>query len=183
MNEETQLNIMAFLDGELPDSERATVADLLRTDAEAAALMEELTWAKQTIAENEAEVTVPESREFYWSKIARGIELEEKQAARESRPSDKWWFKLLMPAGAFAGLMIAFTVINQPAGDPTGAETGTAGTMPMPVQESQGAEDVYTEASTYEFYAEDENMSVIWVTTDNAAEFESPTRDSLLDNQ
>tara|TARA_Y100001934_G_scaffold282559_1_gene396873 strand:- start:3896 stop:4429 length:534 start_codon:yes stop_codon:yes gene_type:complete len=177
MNEETQFKLMAFLDGELPKDEEAVIADLLKSDQEAAALLEELTWAKQTIADNEADMVVPETREFYWSKISRGIEAAEREAERDSRPSDKWWYKLLIPAGAFSAVIVGLAVLTQPP-----VEDGTLPTTPKPVSENPD-EPVYTEASTYEFYAEEENMSVIWVTTDNAAEFESPTRDPLLENQ
>ena len=181
MNEETQFKLMAFLDGELPKEEQAVISDLLKSDQEAAAMVEELTWAKQAIAGNESAVVVSETREFYWSKIARGIEAEERQSERASRPSDKWWYKLLIPASGFAALVIGFAIFNQPPVQP-GVE-GPAPTMPIAQPEGGASEVLAPGASTYEFYAEGEKMSVIWVTTDEAAEFESPTRDPLLENE
>jgi anti-sigma factor RsiW len=181
MNEETQFKLMAFLDGELPKAEEAVIADLLKSDQEAAALVEELTWAKQAIAGNETGVVVPETRDFYWSKITRGIEAGERQSERASRPSDKWWYKLLVPVSGFAALVVGFAILNQPPVQP-GVE-GPAPTMPVAPPELETPQDVAAQASTYEFYAEDQKMSVIWVTTDEAAEFESPTRDPLLENE
>jgi hypothetical protein len=55
--------------------------------------------------------------------------------------------------------------------------------MPIAQPEGGASEVLAPGASTYEFYAEGEKMSVIWVTTDEAAEFESPTRDPLLENE
>ena len=43
-------------------------------------------------------------------------------------------------------------------------------------------EPVYEDANVYEYYDEQEKMSVIWVTTDNTSELDSPKRDPLEDD-
>src|SRR5881296_2996806 len=81
INHETELKLQAYLDGELSPGEAKTVADLLRRDAGAQALYQELRIAKSLLAENELERKLPESGEFYWSKIRRQIEREESTLA------------------------------------------------------------------------------------------------------
>ena len=112
-----------------------------------------------------------------------GEDTGERQSERASRPSDKWWYKLLVPVSGFAALVVGFAILNQPPVQPGVEGEGPAPTMPVASPELETPQDVAAQASTYEFYAEDQKMSVIWVTTDEAAEFESPTRDPLLENE
>ena len=83
INHETELKLQAYLDGELSSGEAKAVEDLSTHDADARALFEELKLTKSVLAENELEVRLPESRGFYWSKIQRQIEREEKGRATE----------------------------------------------------------------------------------------------------
>ena len=69
MNSELEIKLQAFLDGELPESQAREVRNLIQESSDARALLEELTWTKAVLEEGEANVTLPESREFYWSKI------------------------------------------------------------------------------------------------------------------
>ena len=87
INHETELKLQAYLDGELSSGEAKAVEDLSTHDADARALFEELKLTKSVLAENELEVRLPESRGFYWSKIQRQIEREEKaQATEQTEP-------------------------------------------------------------------------------------------------
>ena len=107
MNVELQLKLQAWVDGELPEGEARQVAGLVDHDQEALALAGELRMTKQFLGGNELEVKLPESREFYWSKIQREIERLDKPAV-ESRP-DSWvfaWRRLLAPLSGVA--LIAF---------------------------------------------------------------------------
>ena len=74
MKQELQLKLQAYLDGELPDGEAREAADLLAQDAEARALLAELKNTRAALAGFEADIKLPESREFYWSKIEREIQ-------------------------------------------------------------------------------------------------------------
>ena len=91
MNEGTQLKLLSYVDGELPANEIAGIESLIAKDAEAADLVAELRWSREALAGGESELKVPESREFYWSKISRQIEFAEKQTECASSLSDKWW--------------------------------------------------------------------------------------------
>ena len=65
-----QLKLQSYLDGELPEAEAAEVARWLSEDQEASALLTELRQTTQAMAGFEDGVRLPESREFFWSKIA-----------------------------------------------------------------------------------------------------------------
>ena len=73
MKPELQLQLQAYLDGELSGREARQVAALVEQNHEAQSLQGELRMTKAFLAGNEPEVTVPESREFYWSQIEREI--------------------------------------------------------------------------------------------------------------
>jgi len=92
MDHEKQLKLQAFLDEELSEAEAKEVASWLAKDQEATLLLAELRNTRQSMARFEAGVRLPESREFYWSKIEREIERLEParpQARRERPPRDR----------------------------------------------------------------------------------------------
>jgi anti-sigma factor RsiW len=136
------LKLQAYLDHELSAAEAAEVAAWVAKDAQAAALLGELKLAKTALAGNELEVAVPESRDFYWSKIAREIERSE-QLEETAKPLP-WWRRLAMPLGfaAVAAVIAVSVVMTRPA-----------------ATNNQVAND----ASTYSFYDEDGDVTVVWV--------------------
>ena len=73
MNRDLALKYQAFVDGELSEREARGVAEAIERDPEAQALVAELRATKSTLAGNEPEVILPETPEFYWSKIEREI--------------------------------------------------------------------------------------------------------------
>src|SRR5271165_4304682 len=85
ITEETQLKLQAHLDGELSAAETGALKTLLGGDAEARVLLEELRHTKAALAGHEAGTKLPESREFFWSKIQREIERQERVAAEPLR--------------------------------------------------------------------------------------------------
>src|SRR5579859_1055327 len=106
MDYEAQLRVQAYLDGELPEGEARQVANRLAQDREAVALLAELRQTRQALAGFEAGIRLPESEEFYWSKIKRQIEREQ-PAEAPARAASLWAVRLrrwLMPA---AGLAVA----------------------------------------------------------------------------
>lgn len=116
MNEEQQLRLQAFLDGELPEAEARDVANWTARDSAAAALLTELRHTRQALAGFENDIKVPESREFYWSRIARVIERPE-PARASSRPTSVLAAlrRFLIPATALAVLMIVGFVATRDA--------------------------------------------------------------------
>lgn len=113
MNEDQQLKIQAFLDGELSEKEARELSALLARDEEANALSKEIRNTRQALKNSEVNVRVPESREFYWSKIQRAIDRLEPAPAPVSAGS---WFhalrRVLIPTGAVALLALAGMLIG-----------------------------------------------------------------------
>jgi len=83
IDQDSQLKLQAYLDGELPSRKAAEVRDWVARDPEAQALLEELRSMNAVLAGHETEVRVPEGREFYWSKIQREIERQERVTPRK----------------------------------------------------------------------------------------------------
>jgi anti-sigma factor RsiW len=111
MKEEIQLKLQAYLDGELPAGEATAVANLLAGDAEARELLAELTNTRSAIATHEGEITVPATREFYWSGIRREIERQEKSAPAIERSTSASILallrRMLVPASGVAAVLLA----------------------------------------------------------------------------
>lgn len=109
MDYDAQLKIQAYLDGELPEEEARAVANQLAQDREAVALLAELRQTRQSMSRFEAGIRVPESREFYWSKIEREINRLESTPV-VSAPEPSLWARfrrMLVPVAATALLAVA----------------------------------------------------------------------------
>jgi hypothetical protein len=114
MRLEDQLKLQAYLDEELSEHERRAVASWLAKDPEAQALLAELQAAKITLASNEPEIQLPESREFYWSKIVREIDRLETVGDNGRLPFLVWLKrKYWVPVGALAILTLLALVSSQ----------------------------------------------------------------------
>jgi anti-sigma factor RsiW len=108
MTDEQQLKLQSFLDGELPEDEAREVASWLARDAEATGLLNELRNTRKAIKASEANVRLPESREFFWSKIEREIQRLEPVPQTAERVSPFAFLRrLLAPSAAFAVFLIA----------------------------------------------------------------------------
>ena len=114
INHDSQLKLQAWLDGELPPGEAAGVRDWLAKDAEANALLSELRNTKGALSGGEAELKLPETREFYWSKIEREIRRQDRPAAASTRiPWLAWVQHHFLPVSGVAllsGLLAVLAV-------------------------------------------------------------------------
>lgn len=160
MTEEQQLKVQAFLDGELPESDSREVAAWLARDGDASALLGELKNTRNALKEFEPGtagvppvlgVKLPESREFYWSKIKREIE----RTAPEAAPAEKaslftWFRRALMPLGTVAALaVVALVAIH--------SFSGSQHVIPMTASVMAGNSSAFT-------YRDDaQNMTVVWL--------------------
>jgi hypothetical protein len=122
MNSEQRLKVQAWLDGELSDAEARSIAALATEDKEAQALAQELRTTKSFLAGNELQPSLPESTDFYWSKVRREIERND-SASPAARPHSwvAWvlsWRRLLIPlSGAALIAILALmppTITHQP---------------------------------------------------------------------
>ncbi|HET7625574.1 MAG TPA: hypothetical protein VFM25_09940 [Verrucomicrobiae bacterium] len=108
MTEEQQLKLQAFLDGELPEKETRETASWMARDSEATALFNELRNTRRAFKDSEPTVRLPESREFYWSKIQREIErLTPASEPVKTRSFISRLRRILVPIGAVALLVLA----------------------------------------------------------------------------
>ena len=125
MDYDEQLRLQAFLDGELPEAEASKVADRVARDREAAAMLEELRTTCDALAGSETGIQLPESREFFWSKVQREIQRLETPAPRSApEPLFARWRRFLVPASALALVFVAALLLIQPVGQIGGTAAG-----------------------------------------------------------
>ncbi|MEW6305309.1 MAG: zf-HC2 domain-containing protein [Verrucomicrobiota bacterium] len=159
MNFEQQLKLQAYLDGELSASEREEVRAWIERDAEAKALVAELTWAKSALTANEPEVKVPDSREFYWSKISREIERQERAEARtEGAAAVAWWRRWLAPMGAVAAALIVAAVIMVSDRNPQPV---------VAVAEQGGVGEAVSDMGAITFEDHSAGVTMVWLYSDS----------------
>lgn len=156
MNENQNLKLQAYVDGELSASEQKQVAALVETNAEARGLVEALRAAKTTLAGNEPEARLPETHPFHWSKISREIErYEAKPAFIREAGSLRWWLRYISPAAGFAALALMVVV----------------GRIDPAISGSEEIGNTSPEASSVVFRSQSEGMTVVWLQGDENNEF------------
>jgi len=107
MDYDAQLKLQAYLDGELPEAEAREAVKLLAQDQDAVLLHAELKNTRQALAGAEKPMPLPETREFFWSKIEREIErVERVEPTRGKESFLATWRRLLVPLSAAAALAI-----------------------------------------------------------------------------
>ncbi len=141
-----QLKLQAYLDGELPEAEARRISDLLARDPEAAALLAELRQTSEAVAAFEQEVRLPESREFYWSKIQREIQ---RQAQPEPDPEivPAWLAALrrvLMPVTAIAMVALITVMVGKQSS-------------------SQGSETALRDAGALTYHDFEKGATLVWL--------------------
>ncbi len=117
VKQDLQLKLQAYLDGELPSGEGRGMADRIAQDPETRALLAELTHTRGALAGFEAEIKLPESREFYWSRIARDIQRAEKRTPVRTTPSIFALLRrLAVPSGVMVALLLGLLVLKPQLG-------------------------------------------------------------------
>jgi anti-sigma factor RsiW len=157
-----QLKLQSYLDGELPEAESRELAERLARDGEAAALLTELRQTRQAIVGFEEGLKLPESREFYWSKISR--EIRRQEAPGPERTAKLPWSvrirRLLMPATGLAVATLLALIASK--------ESGTTETTAETALEDSGA-------FTYHDYTA--GATLVWLSY--PADNEVPDNDDL----
>ncbi len=150
MNREFELKLQAYLDGELGPREARQIEARLQAEPEAQALLSELRLTTGALRGNEPEYKLPETREFYWSKIERGIEAAERAPRPWTWPALGWLFRYwpqLSGATAAALLLLAatahFHLLAKPGWD--------------------DIENPLSETGTFCFRSEPDRMTLVWV--------------------
>jgi anti-sigma factor RsiW len=165
MDFDAQLKLQAYLDGELPEAEAREVAKLLAQDQEAVLLLGELRNTRQALKGAEALVQLPESREFYWSKISREIDRVEQPArVEQKRPFIFRLQRFLVPVtGALAvAVFLGITLFSN---------SGTA------LGETELSTD---DMGAITFRSESEGMTTVWLYNRGDSELsDEPAPDSV----
>lgn len=157
MKSESQLKIQAYLDNELSPGEARKVAQWISSEAESRELYQALKETKEILAQNEPELKLGESRDFYWSKIRRDIQSSERIAEIPAQP---WWKRLVAPlAGAVALFAVLISVMDRGGSTLTLSQGSAPAATPM--HELQQTSDV----STITFRSEAEGVTVVWLTS------------------
>jgi anti-sigma factor RsiW len=164
---DAELKLQAFLDGELPPAEAAEVKAWLEGDADGRLLLAELQNTCGALAGHEAEIKLPESREFYWSKIEREIRRQEKPevaAAAREWSWTTWLRRLALPLSGMAVLTLALVVALQPAHP-------LAVVRPVTVAEADGDEmEMTTDDMDATTYRDDDNkVTLVWFSDRSAS--------------
>ena len=159
---ETIHKVQAFLDGELPEGERAAVETLVKSDPDLTLLYEALSSEKDWLGGNEMERIVPEPRDFYWSKIGSAIErdLEEEVLPPETiaRPLG-FWLRWLLPVGGVAAVLLLAMV----------AQFGGPTNPPAAAQKASSYHEVDSpldSGSLITFRSESEGVTIFWMSSD-----------------
>lgn len=163
MNHDFELKLQAWLDGEMSSDEAASFKKTMQSDPQAQDLLGELTAIKTAMTGNELSVKVPETREFYWSKIEREItrEIPATAHARSSFLSTLFaqWQRLLVPlAGTVAIVtLLVFSVKQSPKTSLFSEITFTSSDM-----------------ETVTFHDQSSKMTVVWLQPkDNSSDDET----------
>ena len=151
MDYDSQLKLQAWVDGELPEAKTSEVARWVARDREAAGLAEELRNTRKALSGFAAGIQLPESREFFWSKVEREIERLETPAREPERvPLFTMLRRILVPASALAVVVTAALVLIRP--------TGSAGLTGTPEIETTLAD---SGAFTYRDYSS--GTTLVWL--------------------
>ena len=156
MNEDMGIKLQAYLDGELSDGDRAAVEKLLAQDVDLRGLRQELMMVKGVLQESDPVVTVPVSREFYWSQIERRLERIEVEHGRSTVGGSSWaaWLRrVLLPV---TGTAVACLVLLLSLRD---------GSLPGVSIRSlhEETESPLEETSAVTFRSESEKVTVVWL--------------------
>ncbi|MSU20119.1 MAG: hypothetical protein EXS30_01840 [Pedosphaera sp.] len=152
MNEKL-LKLQAHLDGELSTAESKQVAGWLASDQQARAIYEELRATKSLLTGNEVELKLPETHDFYWSKIAREINrLNRAPQTSPPRFSGSWWMRLAAPFAIAALAAVLFISVVK-------LQSGSRG-MTRYFQE---IETPLEESNAISFHSDAANMRVVWI--------------------
>jgi anti-sigma factor RsiW len=156
MNEEQRLKLQAYLDGELPEGEARDVAAWIDRDSRATALLTELKTVRQTLGALEPQAALPETREFYWSKIARAIQAADRTATPSPAPAFRWQ-QILWPVGAIAVCFIVIALQN-----PFASPQEVAMTTPAPDADTPIVEAIQPNSEATTYRDDSDGTTLVW---------------------
>ena len=151
MNVEVGIKLQAYLDGELTGRDAQQVEALVKNDAEAGALFAELQQTRSILKGNEPEFQLPESREFFWSKIEH--EIERLEATPVQRESMGWVLFLRRHLAAVSGVAVAAALVVFAAFQLNLVSPGMLEEIDNPLDD----------VGTFSFRSESQKMTLVWI--------------------
>lgn len=118
MKQELELKLQAWLDGELPPAEADQMRLLAASDPDARRLVAELQGIHAALRQHEQPAPVPETREFYWSKIQQQIERAEQLRPVNPASWTRRWRLWLAPLAGASALAAVLLVTLHPSPSP-----------------------------------------------------------------
>ncbi len=162
MKNENLLKLQAYLDHELTAEESHRIDEWLESDQEARAILQELRDTKALLADNEWPVKLPETREFYWSKIERAITRQSLALERASSPVPaRWWLRLAVPLAGAALLIFLLMTVPKPLMT-SSSLAGYFHEIETPLEEN----------NAISFHSQAAAMTVVWIDTNRGDDAE-----------
>lgn len=175
MNLEQQLELQAWVDGELSPADARRVAATVESDTGVRALAEELRMTKAFISANEPENKLADTREFYWSQIRRQIESSE--AASVPAAGFSWqqlWHRIATPVSGLALVAVlalgSFNLLRQPGLDS------------LPGNQVVEVEDLSEDINSISYHSQSENMFVVYVYSKDSGDKPDATGETFDDD-
>lgn len=172
MNDEQQHRLQAWVDGQLDPKTAQEIARWVESEPDARQLTDNLRQVRQWVRDHEPVRRVPESREFYWSKIRKGIDAADaakavqEPARPEPRGADVHWWRWLIPAGVFVLVLLALRP-GMPGPEvlaPVAHVSSLEPSAPQAtVMSGHEIETPSAELSSLTFYSAQDAMTVVWV--------------------
>ncbi len=158
--EDVSLKIQACVDGEASAAERSEIERRIAANPAERQLAEGLKAVSALLKANEPVAAVPETREFYFSKIARQIEAEKRKAERVPVENTASWFQWARKhfvglAGSGFAALLALALFAMPGG--VGAREG----------EVDLASD---EMGSYTYRDQQQEVTMVWLYDRKTAE-------------
>jgi len=169
MNEELQLKLQAYCDGELAGHNAGEVEAWLAKDPDARALLAELQNTRAALRQFGDDLTLPAPRDFYWSKIQREIRRQENR--RTDELPVPWLAALrrfLMPAGAVAAALLGVFLVGEQLrqNDPSRAAD---------------MEVAFSDSDTFTYRDFSSGTTLVWLSYPAEIEFAEPDPGDILD--
>jgi len=173
MKQEMDLKLQAYLDGELSPVESAEVVAWMEKDATARSLFAELQQTSVALKGNETEWRLPESREFFWSKIEREIQ---KLESTPASPAAPWWLAFVRRhLAAVSGVGVATALLLVAA-----FQMNMVPFLPSH-DLFEEIENPLGESSSFSFRSESQKMTMVWISdTTPATDDESESADDSV---
>jgi anti-sigma factor RsiW len=150
MKVEDGIKLQAHLDGELTGREAQEITALIESDAESHALFAELQQTRSLLSANEPEFRLPESREFFWSKIEREISRHEAAPVTSSTPAWLLFFRRHLTAiggTAVAAALVMFVAVQ----------------MNLTGDLFEEIDNPLDDTSSFSFRSESQQMTLVWI--------------------